>query len=122
MGPECPDMVCPQHAWAIAQRSPVCCTTVGRCSGVPSVVALSRIARMADTDLVPSFCAVTGAEDDVALQMLSATNNDLEAAINLFFAAGLAPTGIDQGPQPAGSQTALPSEEQDQALAERLQQ
>ncbi len=44
---------------------------------------------MADTsDLVAQFIAFTGVEDaGKAMQMLEATNHDIQAAVELYFAA-----------------------------------
>lgn len=68
---------------------------------------------MAD-DEIASFCAVTGADDDVAHQMLEATGNDLESAINLYFAAG-AP-----GVSAPGARTEPEQAFDDEALARHL--
>lgn len=63
---------------------------------------------MVDSEVIASFCGVTGADSDVAIQMLEATNGDLESAINFYFAAEGAAGGPDR--------------EDDEALARRLQQ
>ncbi|KFM26316.1 UBX domain-containing protein 7 [Auxenochlorella protothecoides] len=63
---------------------------------------------MVDSEVIASFCGVTGADSDVAIQMLEATNGDLESAINFYFAAEGAAGGPDR--------------DDDEALARRLQQ
>lgn len=43
-----------------------------------------------DSELIASFCGVTGADSDVATQMLEMAGGDLESAINLYFTHGAA--------------------------------
>ena len=75
-------------------------------------------------DAVVNFVAITGASDSQATQMLEATNFDLSAAIDLFFAAGdAAAGGAGPGPGPAGDAAPAGTAgfEDDEALAQRLQ-
>lgn len=63
---------------------------------------------MIDSEVIASFCGITGAGSDVAAQMLEAANGDIEHAINIFFAAE-----AGQG---------VSDREDDETLARRLQQ
>jgi hypothetical protein len=65
------------------------------------------------SELVASFIAFTGADEQAAQQMLEATGFDLEQAVSLYYAAG--PSGAGGAPE-----AALPPMEDDEALARRL--
>lgn len=85
---------------------------------------------MADDSLVAHFMAVTGANEEQAVQMLEATNQDLEQAVGLFFAADMSGSGTtdrhvndprsSSGPTHIGKDGG--EEIDDEALARRLQE
>jgi UBA-like domain len=71
---------------------------------------------MSRSDDVSQFCAVTAATEAEAINMLEATNYDLQSAIELFFAAG-----TDVGSGSAGPSIPAPAPD-DEALARQLQE
>jgi len=75
---------------------------------------------MEGDDLVANFMAITGAAEDQASQMLEATNFDLSAAVDLFFAAHGDAAGANlSAPPPHDAGGALFND--DEALARQLQ-
>ena len=84
---------------------------------------------MSDDSLVAHFIAVTGSTEDQAIQMLEATNNDLEEAVGLYFAADM-PTEPKKMGDGGGSLDhadasrvgqGVHSHEEDEEFARRLQ-
>jgi len=83
---------------------------------------------MENDETVANFVAITGASDSDAIQHLEATNFDISAAVELFFAAaggGGEQGDANQGPA-AGGAGGAPSHPDsgfvdDESLARRLQ-